>query len=52
MDGRHVGEVLSIPESRLAHGQWSGVHASRADLEELFLRNLLASEPVVSGRPL
>ena len=39
VDGRHVGEVLSIPESRLAHGQWPGVQASRADPEELSLRD-------------
>ena len=52
VDGQHVGEVVSIPESRLAHGQWSGAQASRADPEELSLRDLLASEPVVSGRPL
>ncbi len=52
VDGWHVGDVVSIPESRLAHGQWPGVQSSRADPEELSLRDLLASEPVVSGRPL
>ena len=32
VDGRHVGEVFSIPESRLAGRKWSGVQFSRADL--------------------
>ena len=32
VDGRHVGEVFSIPESRLAGRKWSGVQFARADL--------------------
>ena len=32
VDGRHVGEVFSIPESRLAGKKWSGVQFARADL--------------------
>ena len=32
VDGRHVGEVLSMPESKLASKKWSGVQFARADL--------------------
>ena len=32
VDGRHVGEVLSIPESKLAHKKWAGMQFARADL--------------------
>ena len=32
VDGEHVGEVVSIPESKLAGGKWSGVQFARADL--------------------
>ena len=32
VDGRHVGEVLSIPESRFAGKKWLGVQFARADL--------------------
>ena len=31
VDGQHVGEVFSIPESRLAGKQWVGVQFARAD---------------------
>ena len=32
VDGRHVGEVLSIPEARFAGKKWPGVQFARADL--------------------
>ena len=32
VDGQHVGEVLSIPESKLAGRKWSGVQFARADV--------------------
>ena len=32
VDGRHVGEVLSVPESAFAGKKWSGVQFARADL--------------------
>ena len=32
VDGEHVGEVVSIPESKLAGGKWSGVQFARGDL--------------------
>ena len=32
VDGQHVGEVLSIPETKLASKKWSGVQFARADL--------------------
>ena len=32
VDGQHVGEVVSIPESKLAGKQWSGVQFARADV--------------------
>ena len=49
VDGRHVGEVVSIPESRLAHGQWSGVQFSRADLIRSALRLLNDGEVWIPG---
>ena len=32
VDGRHVGEMLSIPESKFAGKKWPGVQFARADL--------------------
>ena len=32
MDGRHVGEMVSIPESKFAGKKWSGVQFARADV--------------------
>ena len=32
VDGRHVGEVVSIPESKLVRKKWAGVQFARADL--------------------
>ena len=32
VDGQHVGEFVSIPESKLVGGKWSGVQFARADL--------------------
>ena len=32
VDGRHVGEVVSISEDKLLHKQWVGVQFARADV--------------------
>ena len=40
VDGQHVGEVLSMPESKLASKKWSGVQFARADLTRSALRVL------------
>ena len=40
VDGRHVGEALSIPESKLIGRKWSGVQFARADLVRSALRLL------------
>jgi len=32
IDGAHMGEVISIPESKVVGGQWTGVQFSRVDL--------------------
>ena len=32
IDGHHVGEVVSLPESKIARRTWAGVQFSRADL--------------------
>ena len=40
VDGRHVGELLSMPESRLNGGKWSGVQFARADLTRCAVRLL------------
>ena len=49
VDGRHVGEVLSIPESKLAHKKWSGVQFARADLIRSALKLLDDGEAWVPG---
>ena len=49
VDGRHVGEVLSLPESALAGKKWSGVQFARADLLRSALKLLDDSEVWVPG---
>ena len=49
VDGRHVGEMVSIPESRLADGKWSGVQFARADLVRGASRLLYDGEVWVPG---
>lgn len=49
VDGRHVGEVVSIPESKLVGDQWSGVQFARADLLRTARKLLDAGEIFVSG---
>ena len=52
VDGRHVGEVVSIPTSILAGKQWSGVQFSRADLIRSALRLLGGGEVWIPGEQL
>ena len=40
VDGQHVGEVVSLPESKLVRRQWSGIQFARADLLRSALRLL------------
>ncbi len=49
VDGRHVGEVVSIPESKLAHRQWVGVQFARADVTRSAVRLLDDSEVWIPG---
>ena len=49
VDGRHVGEVLSIPESKLASKKWSGVQFARADLIRSALKLLDDGDVWVPG---
>ena len=49
VDGRHVGEVLSMPELKLAGKQWSGMQFARADLVRSALRVLNDGEAWVPG---
>ena len=49
VDGRHVGEVFSMPESRLAARKWSGVQFARADLIRSALKLLDDGEVYVPG---
>ena len=48
-DGRHVGEVLSMPESAFAGKKWLGVQLARADLIRSALRLLDDGEIRVPG---
>ena len=49
VDGSHVGEVVSIPTSKLAGKQWSGMQFSRADLIRSALKLLDDGEVWVPG---
>ncbi|MYD50160.1 MAG: hypothetical protein F4W93_01585 [Dehalococcoidia bacterium] len=49
VDGRHVGEVLSIPESKLTGRKWAGVQFARADVTRSALRLLDDDEVWVPG---
>ena len=49
VDGQHVGEVFSIPESRLAGKKWAGVQFARADVIRSALRLLDDGELWVPG---
>ena len=49
VDGRHLGEVVSIPASTMAGKKWSGVQFSRADLIRSALRLLDDGEVWVPG---
>ena len=50
VDGEHVGEVFSIPESRLKGEQWAGVQFARADVVRSALRLLGDGEVWVPGQ--
>ena len=49
VDGQHVGEALSMPESKLARKKWSGVQFARADLIRSALKLLDDGEVWVPG---
>ena len=49
VDGLHIGEALSIPESRLRSRKWAGVQFSRADLTRSALRLLDDSKVWIPG---
>ena len=49
IDGRHVGEVLSIPESKIAGRQWIGVQFARADVVRSALRLVDDGELWIAG---
>ncbi len=50
IDGRHVGEMVSIPESKLVHKKWFGVQFARADVLRSALRLLDDGEVWVPGK--
>ena len=49
VDGKHVGEVLSMRQSRLKSKQWSGVQFARADLVRSALKLLDTGEVWIPG---
>ena len=49
VDGRHVGEVVSIPESKFAGRKWAGVQFARADVIRSAMRLLDDGETWVPG---
>jgi hypothetical protein len=50
VDGSHVGETVSIPESQIQGRKWSGVQFSRADLIRSAIRLLDRGEVWVPGK--
>ena len=49
VDGHHVGEVLSLPESRISGKKWSGMQFARADLVRCALQLLDDGRVAVPG---
>ena len=49
VDGQHIGEALSIPESKITNKKWSGVQFARADLIRSALKLLDDGEVWVPG---
>ena len=49
VDGQHVGEMVSLPETKLVRRQWSGVQFARADLLRSALRLLDDGQVWVPG---
>ena len=49
VDGQHVGEVLSMPEAKIAGKKWSGMQFARADLTRAALKLLDDGEVWVPG---
>ena len=49
VDGRHVGELVAIPEDKLLHKQWVGVQFARADVIRSAVRLLDDGEVWVPG---
>ena len=49
VDGQHVGDVISIPESRIRGRQWIGAQFARADVTRSALRLLDSGEVWVPG---
>ena len=49
VDGRHVGEVVSISEDKLLHKQWVGVQFARADVTRSAVRLLDDGEVLIPG---
>ena len=49
VDGQHVGELLSVPSSKIFSRQWAGVQFARADLTRSVLRLLDDGEVWIPG---
>ena len=51
VDGRHAGEMVSMPESSFSSENWPGVQFARADVLRCALRLLTAGEVRIPGQP-
>ena len=49
VDGQHVGEALSIPETRLKGKKWAGIQFARADVTRSALKLLEDGEVSIPG---
>ena len=50
VDGRHAGEMVSMPESSFSSENWPGVQFARADVLRCALRLLTAGEVRIPGQ--
>ena len=51
VDGQHVGELISIPESAISSAQWNAVQFARADLFRSSLRLKENGQVSIPGEP-
>ena len=51
VDGQHVGELISMPESSFSHDRWPGVQFARADVLRIAMQLLGEGKASIPGDP-